>query len=708
MVSLSFKSFGYLLLALIWVGAAGLTTAQTQTPSTDEVIRVNTELVQTDIMVLDRHGNFVDGLKPEQFLLTLNGEPKQISFLERFAAASANQTLSSSLSRDATAPATRPVSSRGRVIFFFVDDVHLSSESLARARNTLSHFIESRMNEDDRIAIVSTSGQIGFLQQLSDDQAVLREAIARLNYKQNLEGYAGKTRISEYTASRVADGDSRLFAYLMESVKIEYGMGLGSLRGDHSNDSAGQARRLLQSRISQINAQSKAATADTLTVFQSLIDSSAGIPGRKLIFFLSDGFVTDPRSTNALSRLRDATKLAAKSGAVVYSVDMRGTFLDSAVDAANNDYVDMTARHGGVGMGEVMEPRQPLNLLADETGGRMIVSSSDLDKDLNQAVAETSSYYLLAWRPTNDLERNGKARLEVKIADRPDLKVRLRRAYFVPTATAASASPKETLDPDGQLLRTLGSVQPVRALPTSLSVGYVRNADSSLTLEASMEIPRAAFTFDQGKSIVDVIGAAIDDRGLIYTFKQVLTANPAPADDGTLPVIWHQTLAVKPGLYQVRLAVRERNTGRTGSAMQWINLKDVSSPRLSMSSVFLGERRAPATANPTSEPQSIPVEADHSFARNSVLRFQTYLYGAAQTSGATDVWVDARLWRGGQPVLQISPSKVPALTADKSRLPYWSEIALAQLSPGLYTLEVSASDRIAGSTTTQRVRFSIE
>jgi VWFA-related protein len=681
--------------------------AQTQP---DDVVRVNTELVQTDVMVLDRRGRFVDGLKPEQFLLTLNGDPKQVTFLELFGSAAANQPPPSSLAKDAMVANARAASTQGRVIFFFVDDVHLSSESLTRARNTLSRFIDHRINEDDRVAIVSTSGQIGFLQQLSDDPAVWREAISRLNYRQNLEGYAGKTRISEYTASRVAEGgDRRLFAYLMESVKVEYGMGLGSLRGDHSNDSAGQARRLLQSRISQINTQSKAATSDTLTVFQSLIDSSAAIPGRKLVFFLSDGFVTDPRSTNALERLREATRLAAKSGAVVYSVDMRGSFLDAAVDAANNDYVDMTSRHGGVGMGEVMEPRQPLNLLADETGGRMLVRSNDLDKDLDEAVAETSSYYLLAWRPTSDLERNGKARLEVKIADRPDLKVRLRRAYYVPASIATSTVPKEKVDPDVQLLRTLGSVQPVRTLPTSISVGYVRNADSSLALQASMEIPRAAFTFDEGKqSIVDVVGAAIDDRGLIYTFKQVLTAKPAPADEATLPVIWHQTLAVKPGLYQVRLAVRERNTGRTGSAMQWIDLKGANLDRLSMSSVFLGERRSPVANAPANEPQSIPVEADHSFARNSVLRFQAYLYGAAQTSGESDVWVDARLLRAGRPVLTISPNKVPALARDASRLPYWSEISLAKLSPGPYTLEISAFDRIAGSTTTQRVRFLVE
>src|SRR4051812_192103 len=174
---------------------------QAQNPS-DEIIRVNTELVQTDVMVLDRRGRFVDGLKPEQFVLTLNGEAKPIAFLERVGSAADLAALSPAENAAATPASVRAVPTTSRVIFFFVDDAHLSSESVARARAMLSRFVESRISENDRVAIVSTSGQIGFLQQLTDDAAVLREAIARLNYKQNPEGYAGRTRISEYAASR--------------------------------------------------------------------------------------------------------------------------------------------------------------------------------------------------------------------------------------------------------------------------------------------------------------------------------------------------------------------------------------------------------------------------------------------------------------------------------------------------------------------------
>ena len=58
--------------------------------------------------------------------------------------------------------------------------------------------------------------------------------------------------------------NGQLFAYLMDSVKIEFGMGGGALRGAHNNDSAGQASRLLTNRIRAMGAQIRSDTSATL------------------------------------------------------------------------------------------------------------------------------------------------------------------------------------------------------------------------------------------------------------------------------------------------------------------------------------------------------------------------------------------------------------------------------------------------------------
>src|ERR1044072_10014893 len=54
----------------------------------DDVIRVSTDLVQTDFMVFDKQGNFIDGLKREQFVFKVDGKPREVSFFDRLAAVS--------------------------------------------------------------------------------------------------------------------------------------------------------------------------------------------------------------------------------------------------------------------------------------------------------------------------------------------------------------------------------------------------------------------------------------------------------------------------------------------------------------------------------------------------------------------------------------------------------------------------------------------
>src|ERR1044071_9751689 len=57
----------------------------------EDVIKFETSLVQTDVMVFDKDGRPVTGLKPEQFQLKINNAPREISFFEAFRSGSAGQ-----------------------------------------------------------------------------------------------------------------------------------------------------------------------------------------------------------------------------------------------------------------------------------------------------------------------------------------------------------------------------------------------------------------------------------------------------------------------------------------------------------------------------------------------------------------------------------------------------------------------------------------
>jgi hypothetical protein len=63
-------------------------TPEQQEPS-DDIIRVSTDLVQTGVSVFDQQGKFVDGLKPEDFDLKVDGKPVEVTFFEAVVAGSA-------------------------------------------------------------------------------------------------------------------------------------------------------------------------------------------------------------------------------------------------------------------------------------------------------------------------------------------------------------------------------------------------------------------------------------------------------------------------------------------------------------------------------------------------------------------------------------------------------------------------------------------
>ncbi|MDX6614535.1 MAG: hypothetical protein QOD75_3721 [Blastocatellia bacterium] len=682
----------------------------------DDVVRINTELVQTDLTVVDKRGRFVEGLLPDQFVLSLDGKPQSISFFELIKTGSAREAAQLAAARgdrlrDQPA-AVSSASDNGRIILFFLDDLHLSGASLIRARKALTEFIDNQMGQNDRVAVVSTSGQIGFLQQLSDYKPMLHAAIERLAYKKDPETYAGKVPISDYEATRVEDhNDRELFSYLLSATMNEF-QSKGPLRRVAAN--------MVKNRVRQISAHSKMVTNELLEVLESLMRSSAALPGRKLVFFMSEGFVADVRASNAMTLLQRVTDMAARSGIVVYTMDARGTFNDPMVDAGRNDFPDGLASgtQAKVPTFENAVMQEPLHILADDTGGRAIMNSNSFADAFQQAIDETSTYYLLAWRPDNDEQRNGKARIKVNVKDRPDLRIRLRRNYYAPPPAPAKVS-HETDDPapaaktpEAELVSALGALYPQRTLATALSVGYLNTKDQGLVLKASMKLERSSLdlaTAPGSKTEVDVVGAAVDDRGVIVTFKQVLTVTSEPSAQNQ-PVVWHQQLRVPPGLYQVRVALRERGSGRTGSAHQWIEVPNASAGQLQMSSLFLGERSTTAAEETTGNaPQPVMIEVDRRFARNAVLRFQTYIYNAAGSGKPVDVEIQARVLRDNRTVVTMPVAQLPADAAkDQARLPYWAELSLGQLPPGRYVLQVTANDRASKASTSQTVSFIVE
>ena len=477
------------------------------------------------------------------------------------------------------------------------------------------------------------------------------------------------------------------------------------------------AVNMVRNRVAQVEAQARASTTDTLSVLESLMRSSAPLPGRKLVFFISGGFVTDPRGSSVLDRLRRVTKTAAQVGAVIYTMDARGTFVNIYTDASTNPYPDFTGHVSRNVFAEGQATQESLHTLADDTGGRAFLGSNSFADGFRQALSESSNYYLLAWRPVQEEDRGGKSRFTVSIKGRPDLKARVRRGFIdlppainaKPQKTTGKAEAANSFNPqavaDAELLQALAALYPIRSLPVALSVGYVDTPSKGLMLKASMQLDLAALDEVAQTSDIDVLGVALDDRGSISTFKQKLSINPADVvKAGQNSIVWNQELFLRPGLYQVRLAIRDRQSGRVGSAMQWIEIPPISPETFSMSTIFIGERKSQETA----PSDKVSVSVSRRFSRNSFLRYQTFVYNASGGRDA-DVTIQVQIFRDGQSVMTIPASKLSTrATNDLARVSFSGEVGLEQLVAGRYLLQISATDKKTGSTATRQTDFIVE
>jgi VWFA-related protein len=382
-----------------------------------EVVRVFTDLVQTDVMVFDKQGRFADGLRREDFELRIDGKVKPIEFFERISVGSVNEETQLSAARGTlstgktSTPGAVPLD-RGRTVFFYLDDLHLGPGSLAATRKVVTDFIEKEMNQNDEVSITSASGQIGFLQQLTDQKPVLRAALQRVKYRPYSVRDFERPPMTEYHALLIDRNDREVTAYFVEQILRE-----------NPGLTPQTAETMVRSRATPILQQASNTTRSTLSGLQQLVKTSSKLPGRKLVFFLSDGFFLDQRNSDSMERVRRITSDAARSGVVVYSLDTRG-LVASLSDISAPPAFDLSGRLDRASSGELNATQDAMNALARDTGGRPIFNTNALGVGLSRALQESSVYYLLAWRPARETEETSKfRRIEVKLLEKPGLTV---------------------------------------------------------------------------------------------------------------------------------------------------------------------------------------------------------------------------------------------------------------------------------------------
>jgi hypothetical protein len=364
-----------------------------------------------------------------------------------------------------------------------------------------------------------------------------------------------------------------------------------------------------------------------------------------------------------------------------------------------------------------------------DTGGKALFNSNSLLPALTGALKETSTYYLLAWKPAQENQHAGKFRtIEVKVVGRPELKVQVRRGFFdrePESAVNKEKKPKEKKElensPAADLKRVMLDTYPEREIPVLLGLSYLNTPAKGIMLVMVLQIPKEFISFtalnDKDSAVLTVAGGVFNDRGIRgASFNNRMTIDTPRIDavkKGQDPAYGY-TVFLGPGIYHVRVAVRDEKSGRIGSAHGWVEIPNLPSGQFTLSSVLLGGRGAPTVqASSGNENLSTPVELSvaHKYSANEYLRFLIFVYNAAlaPADSKPDVALQLQLVRDGQPVVTTPPQKVTVNQApDATGIPYAAEMSLAGLPAGRYLLHVTVVDRVAKRSASQETRFEIE
>jgi VWFA-related protein len=675
---------------------------------------VKTELVRIDVVVTDKKGQPVSGLGRDDFAILEDGRPQPVVQFEAFARGLPTVEPETPATPAGASPLDAPAEPevrRGRYVVLAVDDLHIEPANLFRAKSALQRLVEERIGSEDQVALVTTSGTLGLLQQFTADSMVLGRAISRLSSRQRVGEWEGAPHISEYQAELIERGDPDALALAVQELLQE---GL--------SQNAEVARMESLSRARAIAEESTHHSRVTLETLDGVMRSLAGLPGRKVIVLVSDGFVLGVGwASNRTFDIRRITDAGTRAGVVIYALDTRGLVGTPLFGDASTRGVPVFnapgARESIQRAGE-NATRDGMNALAADTGGFLIQSSNDLAAGLRRIVQDGETYYLLAYEPTNPRHDGGFRKIEVSLPGRRDVKLRTRKGYFAPDDRKPAPAPRAPEAPDAareagerresEIRRALASLVPLAAIPVRLSADFVSagRAGGQVVVSGHVDVSAVPFERVEGRRVatVEAVAVVYDEAGNVAANLQSERAAMQLTDTTYAQALqagldYRKVAALKPGLYQVRLAVREEAAGKLGSASQWIEVPDLDKGKLTLSSLFFLR----------GEEALHEVQALRRYRRSESLYVQLYAYNPKRdAAGATRLFLQTQVWQRGALRTASPPEPLTPREQDGRPVPQTATLKLDPLEPGDYELRVTVTDRLANATAFRRTGFSVD
>ena len=348
---------------------------------------------------------------------------------------------------------------------------------------------------------------------------------------------------------------------------------------------------------------------------------------------------------------------------------------------------------------------EEFGILSDNTGGRAFTNTNTPWEGVPQVFRENSSYYLLGFRPTNAMQDGRFRKIAVKVS-RPGLEVRTRAGYY---AARPEKPAKPSTKPEPTAIdRALSNGLPTGNVPLALSVNAAPVAgrkDPAVAVVAGLSAIDDAPNVEQ----IEITAAAFTDTWksagtVTQTIEVAKTASDSRRALTDVPV----RLDLKPGRYEIRVAVHSATTDRTGSVYASVTVPDFAKTPLALSGVQMvrGDGGTNAAATDLSLPWPAAVTTSRAFRQEDTMSavVRVSQIGARRPDVATVATIIQD--RDGAEISRETRELPAELFATTRIVEHRAPLPLPRLQPGEYLLTFEA--RSGTQVEQSRVRFTVD
>jgi|CZKR01.1.fsa_nt_gi VWFA-related protein len=419
---------------------------ETASPQQETVIRSSVRLVQVSVVVEDKKGNPVTGLKQEDFTVLDEGKPQKIAFFTAAVPPPATPASEQPSSKPVRLLPANAFTNRydlkgqdppGAVTVVLFDSLNTAPQDQSFVRKEVIHFLQT-LKPQDHVAVYGLTTQLLILHDFTRDSADLVAAANRYSPKE----------LAAFDATHTPDID------------------LASLGADPVQWA------MLQNSINNANGiigdqYTKDRVAMTVEAMNEIANHVSSIPGRKSIVWISGGLpiqtgsaklgkpgyggpsgigaTTDnrlPQHDRALVKFDEMVRQVAdtlnRSNIAMYAIDAKGVELDPAMDFSKRAALlgDQVRERDTSVLNAEQDARDSSKLLADRTGGLAFFGNNDVRGAVRRAFDDGRYAYNIAFYP-NHGQWDGKFR-EIKIQSKAGLRLRYRSGYYASPDRASS------------------------------------------------------------------------------------------------------------------------------------------------------------------------------------------------------------------------------------------------------------------------------